>query len=246
MCAEVARRFEPPLNGGNPERQVRTGRKSIVLLAAVALLAVLSPLVVAASPASAASETITVTTTYDEGAMGGEPIGFNASGFPANSSFAWQIVDDNTENGQTCAGTLATDANGDASISGACDVTFGSAADDLITVTYDGVTVTQPAPPQPPPPPTPTVTSISPSSGPTTGGTAITVTGTGFVAGATVVIGQGSGSVTGAIAATNVKVVSPTEITAVTGGGAKVGTWSLFVITSGGTSAGNVGDDFTY
>jgi hypothetical protein len=52
--------------------------------------------------------------------------------------------------------------------------------------------------------------------------------------------------VTGAIAATNVKVVSPTEITAITGGGAKAGTWSLFVTTSGGTSAANIGDNFTY
>jgi hypothetical protein len=92
----------------------------------------------------------------------------------------------------------------------------------------------------------PTVTSVSPNTGPTTGGTAITITGTGFVAGATVTIGQGSGAVTGAIHATNVKVVSSTEITATTGGGAKTGTWSLFVTTSGGTSAGNTGDNFTY
>ena len=92
----------------------------------------------------------------------------------------------------------------------------------------------------------PTVSKVSPDTGPTTGGTAITITGTGFVTGATVVIGQGSGSVTGVIDATSVKVVSPTEITATTGGGAKAGTWSLFVTTSGGTSAANVGDDFTY
>jgi type V secretory pathway adhesin AidA len=41
-------------------------------------------------------------------------------------------------------------------------------------------------------------------------------------------------------------VVSSTEITATTGGGAKAGTWSLFVTTSGGTSAANSGDNFTY
>ena len=40
----------------------------------------------------------------------------------------------------------------------------------------------------------PTVTSVSPNTGPTTGGTTITVTGTGFVTGATVVIGQGFGA----------------------------------------------------
>jgi hypothetical protein len=92
----------------------------------------------------------------------------------------------------------------------------------------------------------PTVTKVSPNSGPTTGGTPITITGTGFIAGATVVIGQGSGSVTGVIPATSVVVVSSTEITAVTGGGAKAGTWALFVHTSGGTSAGNAGAAFTY
>ena len=92
--------------------------------------------------------------------------------------------------------------------------------------------------------PVPTVSKVSPNSGPTTGGTAITITGSGFVAGATVVIGQGNGAGSGAIAATNVKVVSPTQITAVTGGGAKAGTWSLFVTTTGGTGTGYL--DFTY
>ena len=91
-----------------------------------------------------------------------------------------------------------------------------------------------------------TVSAVSPNSGPTSGGTAITITGTGFVTGATVEIGQGNGAGTGAIAATNVVVVSATQITAVTGGGAKAGTFSLFVITSAGTSAANSGDDFTY
>jgi DNA-binding beta-propeller fold protein YncE len=92
----------------------------------------------------------------------------------------------------------------------------------------------------------PTVTAVSPNSGPTSGGTAITITGTGFVSGATVVIGQGTGTV-GAIAATNVKVVSPTEITAVTGGGSKVNVFNLFVTTPGGTSKANyAGDEFTY
>jgi hypothetical protein len=59
------------------------------------------------------------------------------------------------------------------------------------------------------------------------------------------VIGQGHGT-TGAIAATSVKVVSPNQITAVTGGGAKAGTFSLYVTTSAGTSPANAGVDFTY
>ena len=93
----------------------------------------------------------------------------------------------------------------------------------------------------------PTVSSVSPASGTVNGGTEIKITGTGFVAGATVEVGQGSGAGPTAIAASKVVVVSPTEITATTGGSAKPGTFNLFVIDSGGTSLGNnAGDDYTY
>ena len=56
--------------------------------------------------------------------------------------------------------------------------------------------------------PAPTVSSVSPSSGSTTGGTPITITGTGFLANATVSIGGNSAS--------NVSVVNSTSITALT------------------------------
>jgi subtilase family serine protease len=93
----------------------------------------------------------------------------------------------------------------------------------------------------------PTVSSVSPASGPVGGGTHIRITGTGFVAGAAVEVGQGSGAGPTAIAASEVVVVSPTEITATTGGGAKAGTFNLFVIDSGATSPVNApGDDYTY
>jgi len=92
--------------------------------------------------------------------------------------------------------------------------------------------------------PIPSVSAVSPNSGPTKGGTAVTITGTGFANGATVTIGQGIGSAQ--ITATSVKVVSATKITAVTGGGAKAGSWDVYVVTSGGTSVANVGDHFTY
>ena len=93
---------------------------------------------------------------------------------------------------------------------------------------------------------TPTVSSVSPASGSVNGGTPIRIIGTGFVAGATVEIGQGNGTGPTAIAASEVVVVSPTEITAKTGGSAKAGTWNLYVIDSGGTSPANTGDDYTY
>ena len=57
----------------------------------------------------------------------------------------------------------------------------------------------------------PTVSSVSPNSGSTAGGTAVTITGTNFAAGATVTFGSA--------AATNVVVVSGTQITATTPAG---------------------------
>jgi len=57
--------------------------------------------------------------------------------------------------------------------------------------------------------PAPTVASIVPSSGPTAGGTLVTVTGTGFQAGASLTLGG--------VAADGVAVVSPTSITGTTG-----------------------------
>jgi Subtilase family/IPT/TIG domain len=107
--------------------------------------------------------------------------------------------------------------------------------------TPDGVNAFKPPPNLPA-----AVTSVSPASGTVSGGTPITIKGTGFVPGATVEIGQGSGAGPTAIPASKVVVVSSTEITAVTGGPAKPGAWNLFVIDSGGTSLSNPGDDFTY
>ena len=87
---------------------------------------------------------------------------------------------------------------------------------------------------------------MSPASGLVSGGTHIKITGTNFVAGATVVIGQGNGVGSAAIPASEVVVVSPTEITATTGGSAKAGSWNVFVIDAGGTSPVSPGDDYTY
>lgn len=115
------------------------------------------------------------------------------------------------------------------------DVNYASA----VTPACESFTVAGPAK-------RPKVTGVSPASGSVSGGTAITITGSGFVRGATVVIGQGHGVGAGAIAATNVQVVSPTEVTAVTGGGAHSGKWHVFVTTVGGTSPGVAASAFTY
>ena len=91
----------------------------------------------------------------------------------------------------------------------------------------------------------PTVTSVLANPGPSSGGTSMTIIGTGFQSPATVLIGQGNGTV-GAIAATNVNVISDTEIRATTGGGATAGTYSVFVTTQGITTAANSAAHFTY
>ncbi len=82
----------------------------------------------------------------------------------------------------------------------------------------------------------PTLTSVSPSSGPVAGGTAVTITGTNFVTGATVMFGSA--------AATNVSVVNSTTITATTPAGS-AGAATVKVTNSSGQS-GSVASAFTY
>jgi hypothetical protein len=82
----------------------------------------------------------------------------------------------------------------------------------------------------------PTVTALSPNAGPTAGGTAVTITGTGFVTGATIKFGT--------VAATGVTVVSSTDITATAPAG--TGTVNVTVTTAGGTSAASVSNLYAY
>jgi hypothetical protein len=90
------------------------------------------------------------------------------------------------------------------------------------------------------------ISSVSPDSGPVTGGTDITVRGSGFTSGARVEIGEGGGSGPTAVAATDVHVVSATKITATAGRGSRVGTFHVSVTTGAGTSAAQAGDDYSY
>jgi glucose/arabinose dehydrogenase len=82
----------------------------------------------------------------------------------------------------------------------------------------------------------PTITGITPISGPTTGGTLVTITGTKFMPGATVQFG--------ANAATNVIVNSDTQITAVAPAG--TGVVDVRVTTSAGLSSVTPDCNFTY
>ena len=83
----------------------------------------------------------------------------------------------------------------------------------------------------------PSVTGISPSSGPASGGTVVTVNGSGFTSASTVKFGT--------TAATGVTFVSASQIT-VTAPVEAVGVEDITVTTSAGTSAVATADQFTY
>src|SRR5262249_48270392 len=82
----------------------------------------------------------------------------------------------------------------------------------------------------------PTVTKINPNTGPTSGGSSVTITGTNFSGATTVRFGNN--------AAGSFTVNSATQITATSPAG--IGTVDVTVTTSGGTSATSSGDRFTY
>jgi hypothetical protein len=82
----------------------------------------------------------------------------------------------------------------------------------------------------------PTVSSIAPTSGPLAGGTVVTITGTGFVSGATVKFGAAAGTSVSFLSPTSLKATSP----------ASSGIVDVTVTTPGGTSATSAADKFTY
>src|SRR5258708_440075 len=82
----------------------------------------------------------------------------------------------------------------------------------------------------------PTVTNVNPNTGPTSGGTSVTITGTNFSGATAVSFGNN--------AAASFTVNSATQITATSPAG--VGTVDVTVTTAGGTSAISSGDRFTY
>ena len=85
--------------------------------------------------------------------------------------------------------------------------------------------------------PAPTVSTIAPTSGPTTGGTPVTITGTGFLAGATVSLGT--------TAATSVVVMNSTTITANTPAHT-AGAVNVVVTNTDGQSSSPLTNGFTY
>src|SRR5215475_2444584 len=113
---------------------------------------------------------------------------------------------------------------------GTVDVTVTTPGGTSVPSTADQFTYV------PAPAPAPTVTNVNPNTGPTSGGTSVTITGTNF-SGATAVR-------FGSNAAGSFTVDSATQVTATSPAG--VGTVDVTVTTAGGTSAISSSDRFTY
>ena len=84
----------------------------------------------------------------------------------------------------------------------------------------------------------PVISAVSPNRGVSTGGTSVTITGSGFTTATNVKFGSTS--------ATGITVVSDTQITATSPAGTGAGTVDITVVTPGGTSATSAADQFTY
>jgi len=85
--------------------------------------------------------------------------------------------------------------------------------------------------------PIPTVTGLSPTSGKQSGGTTVTITGTGFIGATSVVFGTVAGTSVDVVNSTTITVVSPAQA---------AGEHNIQVTTVGGTSAKVAADEYTY
>lgn len=118
---------------------------------------------------------------------------------------------------------------------------IADSADGTFTTAAGGTPTPPPPPPPPPkptPPPLPTVASVSPSTGPNSGGTTVTIRGTHFDVG---VLGVSFGDTP----ASSFAYASPTVVTA-TAPPEPDGMVDITVKTFGGTSATTSADTFTY
>ena len=129
----------------------------------------------------------------------------------------------------TNTATQITARSPDRATGGTVDVTVTTVGGTSAIVAGDRFTYTGVAP---------AVTGLSPASGVSSGGTTVTITGSGFTSASTVSFGGTAG--------TGVTFVSDTQITVISPTRAAGGTVDVRVTTVGGTSAIVAGDRFTY
>ncbi len=171
--------------------------------------------------------TVTGVSPASGSTAGGQHVTITGTGFAAGATVT--VGGQAATSVQVDSGTQIT-ATTPAHPAGVADVVVTTIGGSSVTSAADRYTYVTPVSP-------PTVTGLSPASGPTSGGRRVTVTGTGFAAGATVSFGAAAGSA--------VTVVSPTTITVTTPKHAK-GTVDVRVTTAGGASVVSAGDRYTF
>ncbi len=202
----------------------------------------------------------TITATTPPGSAGGVTVTVTVSGQSGSlaSGFTYVViptVSSVSPNGGSTAGGTAVTITGTNFAAGATVTFGGTAATNVAVVNSTTITATTPAASPGAVTVTvmvngqsgslangftyavpPTVTSVSPNTGPAAGGTTVTITGTNFVAGATVTFGG--------TAATNVVVASATQITATTPAGS-AGAVAV-TVTNPGAQSGSLANAYTY
>ncbi|MBW4079504.1 MAG: hypothetical protein HIU84_13565, partial [Acidobacteria bacterium] len=159
-------------------RSVRSVLRSAIALGAASTLLATGMMFVAASPASAASPPTVTTVSPNAGpTIGNTSVTITGTGFDvAGTTYTVDFGGNPATNVVVNSTTSITATSPAGAGPGTVDVTVtnpqGQSARSVADhFTYGG----------------PTVTAVSPNVGPTTGGTSVTITGTGFVVGTTTV-----------------------------------------------------------
>ena len=134
------------------------------------------------------------------------------------------------------AGTVATNAGGGFKVTGTHTYSKTGSFTTTITINDVGGSTASASGTATVSPPRPVVTSVSPTAGPTAGGTSVTITGTNLGSATAVKFGTTAATIT-----TN----TATQIVATNPAGA-AGTVDVTVTNAGGTSAASANDQFTY
>ncbi|MGC9960588.1 MAG: IPT/TIG domain-containing protein [Acidimicrobiales bacterium] len=127
----------------------------------------------------------------------------------------------------SCSSTTSCTATSPAESAGAVDVTLTTAGGTSTPSSADMFSYD----------PVPTITAVSPAAGGTAGGDVVSITGTGFVPGATVSFGSAAGASVSCTQSTSCVATSPAE---------PAGTVDVTATTPGGSSATSAADNFTY
>ena len=172
----------------------------------------------------AAPPTVTSISPSAGPTAGGTSVTITGTNLSAATGVKFGNNDATNLTGNTATQITATAPAGSA---GPVDVTVTTAGGTSTTSNADKFTYAAP----------PTVTSISPSAGPTAGGTSVTITGTNLANPSAVKFGGSNATVVTPISATKLTAVSPPG---------SAGAQDVTVTTPGGTSATSSADRFTF